>query len=108
VWALAPKRTRSEVIHWEDFRSSQLADKCLAMVAFTHDEYTIGWIFPLGVTLTVATTMLDGEHEPLPRSRSDDNIYTLERIGKHNVVLACLPLGKLGVHSVAAVAFHTF
>jgi hypothetical protein len=37
--------------------------------------------------------MLDEEHEPLEQKSGDHNSYTLGRIGKHNVVIACLPGG---------------
>ncbi|KAK2732603.1 ankyrin repeat-containing protein [Colletotrichum kahawae] len=48
--------------------------------------------------------MLDDEHHPLPQSSRDDNVYTLGSIGRHNVVLACLPYGQMGNHSAAVVA----
>jgi hypothetical protein len=34
----------------------------------------------------------------------DTNLYTCRRIGKHNVVIACLPDGQTGTNSAAAVA----
>jgi nucleoside phosphorylase len=50
--------------------------------------------------------MLDGEpHPPLaPRSLSDQNIYTLGNISGHNIVLACLPAGRTGIHNASTVA----
>lgn len=48
--------------------------------------------------------MLDSEHE-LPSNPSGDvNVYTLGSIGKHNIVMACLPKGKQGTTSAAVVA----
>jgi hypothetical protein len=34
------------------------------------------------------------------------NLYTLGRIGEHNVVIACLPAGQIGNNSAAAVAMQ--
>ena len=48
--------------------------------------------------------MLDEEHQDLPQDHNDANIYTLGRIGEHNVVLACLPAGQTGTNSAAVVA----
>ncbi|KAF4858537.1 hypothetical protein CGCSCA2_v007128 [Colletotrichum siamense] len=71
----------------------------------SHDDYTVGWISALPLELAAARAMLDEEHPPLPPlSRQDDNIYTLGAIGKHNVVMACLPSGKMGNNSAAAIA----
>jgi nucleoside phosphorylase len=50
--------------------------------------------------------MLDERHEMLPQPATDDNNYTLGRIGQHNVVIACLPAGVTGVTSAARVAEH--
>ncbi|KAI9040290.1 uncharacterized protein KD926_008380 [Aspergillus affinis] len=66
----------------------------------TEADYTIGWICALDVELRAATVMLDEIHKGLPGKR---NIYTLGAIGKHNIVVACLPLGKYGTNSAAAV-----
>ena len=48
--------------------------------------------------------MLDERHEMLPQPSTDDNNYTLGRIGPHNVVMACLPAAVTGVTSAARVA----
>jgi nucleoside phosphorylase len=48
--------------------------------------------------------MLDEEHEGFDHVANDTNIYTLGRIGEHNVVIACLPEGQTGTNSAAAVA----
>jgi nucleoside phosphorylase len=47
--------------------------------------------------------MLDEEHHDLPRDDNDSNLYTLGHIGKHNVVTVCLPAGRTGTNSAAAV-----
>jgi len=40
--------------------------------------------------------MLDVPHADLPKPSNDHNIYALGSIGKHSVVMACLPKGKFG------------
>jgi hypothetical protein len=48
--------------------------------------------------------MLDKEHKDLPQDFTDTNLYSFGRIGEHNVVVACLPVGQMGNNSAAAVA----
>ena len=48
--------------------------------------------------------MLDEVHQDLDGAQGDKNIYTLGRIGKHNVVMACLPSGATGITPAAKVA----
>ncbi|KAK6336293.1 hypothetical protein TWF696_001855 [Orbilia brochopaga] len=48
--------------------------------------------------------MMDESHLDLPPSDHDTNIYTLGRIGQHNIVIACLPAGFVGIASAASVA----
>ena len=50
--------------------------------------------------------MLDEEHEKPHHDANDTNVYTLGRIGEHNVIIACLPEGQTGTNSAAAVAVH--
>lgn len=57
----------------------------------SHDAYRVGWICPLEVEQIAAMEMLDEEHQPLPQSRGDTNIYNLGSINGHNVVIAGLP-----------------
>ncbi|KAL4949708.1 nucleoside phosphorylase domain-containing protein [Aspergillus filifer] len=47
--------------------------------------------------------MLDKRHGDLSKPHSDSNTYTLGSIGKHNVVIACLPEGKYGTNAAANV-----
>jgi nucleoside phosphorylase len=56
----------------------------------TSSEYTVGWICVLEVEQIAGSEMLDEEHERLPQSPIDHNIYTLGSIGGHNVVIAGL------------------
>jgi nucleoside phosphorylase len=70
------------------------------------DDYTVGWVCALPIELSVAQEMLDEEHGNLPQDSDDANVYTLGRIGEHNVVLGCLPAGQTGTNSATAVAMQ--
>ncbi|KAK8186898.1 ankyrin repeat-containing domain protein [Phyllosticta capitalensis] len=76
------------------------------------DIYTVGWICAIRTEFTAARQFLDEEHElPSRASCNDNNAYTVGRIGKHNVVIALLPIGGYGVVPAAAVArdmLHSF
>jgi nucleoside phosphorylase len=77
----------------------------------TYKDYTIGWICALSGELLAARAVLEEEHPSLRQPQRDQNSYTLGRIGKHNIVIACLPSGKYGTTSAANVAkdlFRTF
>ena len=71
---------------------------------FHHLDYTVGWICALPTELAAAVAMLDERHDSLPQNPHDDTNYSLGRIGNHNIVIACLPLGVIGVTSAASVA----
>ena len=73
-------------------------------LGFTNNDYTVGWICALPIELAASTAMLDEQHPELPQDEKDSNTYTLGRIGPHNVVLACLPLGATGIHPAAIAA----
>lgn len=75
-----------------------------AQPARSHGDYTVGWISALPLEYTAAQAMLDQVHPSLDQDPEDDNVYTLGAIGKHNVVLACLPDGQMGTNSAAVVA----
>jgi nucleoside phosphorylase len=68
------------------------------------DDYTVGWVCALPVELAAAQEMLDEELDTPPYDAHDTNLYTCGRIGKHNVVIACLPEGQTGTSSAATVA----
>ncbi|CAH0024927.1 unnamed protein product [Clonostachys rhizophaga] len=77
----------------------------------THNDYSIGWICALPKEQTAAKAMLDKFHGPLSKPKEDHNAYTLGSIGKHNIVIACLPRGEMGTSSAAVSAAqmaHTF
>ena len=67
-------------------------------------EYTVGWVCALPVELAAAQAMLDKEHEKLPEDDLGSNLYKFGRIGNHNVVLVCLPAGRIGIVPAAVGA----
>jgi len=68
-------------------------------------EFHIGWICAVEVEYVIASELLDEEFPEAPQvSPGDDNLYTCGRIGRHNVVMACLSKGKYGLTSAASVA----
>ncbi|KAL3479372.1 hypothetical protein BJX99DRAFT_222521 [Aspergillus californicus] len=71
-----------------------------------HADYTVGWICALPKEMAAATAMLDEVHEGLPIQPSDHNTYTLGKLGKHNIAIACLPSGIYGLASASTVAMH--
>lgn len=64
------------------------------------DKYTVGWVSALPIELAAAKVMLDEEHGT---ETGGSALYTLGRIGDHNVVLGCLPAGQMGTSSAAVV-----
>ncbi len=60
----------------------------------------------LPIELAAAQEMLDEEHPDLERdpADNDENLYSLGSIGGHNVVIVCLPAGRVGNNPAAAVA----
>ncbi|KAH6853293.1 nucleoside phosphorylase domain-containing protein [Chaetomium sp. MPI-CAGE-AT-0009] len=68
-----------------------------------HSDYTVGWVCALPSELTAATAMLEDTHPDLSKPGDDTNAYTLGSISGHNIVIACLPMGKIGNSSAAAV-----
>src|SRR5271170_6672815 len=70
----------------------------------THNDYTVGWVCALPKEQAAATAMLDQRHDRLPKPPNDHNTYTLGSIGKHDIVIVCLPKGKLGTSLAATVA----
>jgi nucleoside phosphorylase len=71
------------------------------MPRLPHEEYTVGWVCALPIELAAAREMLDEEHEDLER---DENLYSLGSIEGHNVVIVCLPAGRIGNNPAAVVA----
>lgn len=67
-------------------------------------DYMVGWICALPKEQTVAKAMLDKIHPDLPKPANDKNTYTLGSIGRHNIVIACLPKRQIGTNSAGVVA----
>ncbi|KAE8416243.1 hypothetical protein BDV36DRAFT_297216 [Aspergillus pseudocaelatus] len=69
------------------------------------DKFQIGWICALPVEAAAAKEMLDENFGFLEeQDTTDPNIYTLGRIGEHNIVIACLPAGQYGNTAATIVA----
>ncbi|OGE53750.1 hypothetical protein PENARI_c007G07930 [Penicillium arizonense] len=69
------------------------------------ETFQIGWICALPIEAAAAMEMLDEDFGPLDsQDMSDSNTYTLGRIGKHYVVIACLPAGQYGNNAATTVA----
>jgi nucleoside phosphorylase len=72
---------------------------------YLNETYTVGWMSALPSELAAAKASLDETHgNPQRRHSCDKNIYTLGRIGGHNVVLAVLPSGEDGKVAAAVAA----
>jgi nucleoside phosphorylase len=76
------------------------------------EDYTVGWICAIATEYVAAQAFLDEKHDRpacLPPHNKTD--YTLGRVGKHDVVIAVLPMGEYGTSSAARVAedmMHSF
>jgi nucleoside phosphorylase len=68
------------------------------------EDYTVGWICAVQTEYVAACELLDEEHPLLTTPPHDENVYTLGRIGDHNLIIACLPKGRYGLTSAASVA----
>jgi nucleoside phosphorylase len=75
-------------------------------------DYTVGWICAISTEYVAAQVFLDEKHErPEFVSHNDNTVYTVGRIGKHNVVIAVLPDGEYGISAATSVAkdlLHSF
>ncbi|KAK4223218.1 hypothetical protein QBC38DRAFT_517311 [Podospora fimiseda] len=71
----------------------------------SRDDYTVGWICALPLEMAAAKSMLDNIHADLPTDplSNDTNAYILGDLCRHNVVVACLPVGVYGTTSAAIV-----
>jgi nucleoside phosphorylase len=68
------------------------------------EEYQIGWICALPIEAAAAQEMLDESFGTLEeQDNTDTNIYTLGRMGKHYIVIACVG-GHYGTTSATIVA----
>ncbi|KAG9962670.1 purine and uridine phosphorylase, partial [Aureobasidium melanogenum] len=78
----------------------------MASPRLSREAYAIGIICALFEEKAAVEAMLDERHEALDQKREDTNSYTFGKIGKHNVVIACLPGGFQGTAAAATVAIH--
>jgi nucleoside phosphorylase len=67
-------------------------------------DYKVGWICALPFEAAAAETMLDNQYPDLPLDPYSSTLYTLGRVGPHNVVIACLPRGRPGLSAASVVA----
>lgn len=72
----------------------------------SHDDYTVGWVCALPIEMGAAKLMLDEVHDDLPLSSTDHNTYILGSMKGHNIVIACLPSGEVGLVSANTVAMQ--
>lgn len=71
----------------------------------SRQDYTVGWICAVSCEYSAAQAFLDEEHGKAEYiSPKDNNVYTLGKIGNHNVVIAALPQGEYGKAAAAGVA----
>ncbi|POR31456.1 Uncharacterized protein TPAR_08331 [Tolypocladium paradoxum] len=96
--------TRNDTDKMESLPTSRGREQTRAPKRLTHADYAVGWVTALPLELAAAQTMLDEIHDSLPQEPNDSNTYTLGRIGRHNLVMACLPAGKYGTTGAAVVA----
>src|SRR5271156_4353693 len=68
------------------------------------DDYQIGIICALAIEAAAMVAMLDETYAKLPKGKDDPNDYTFGRVGLHDIVIACLPAGSLGIGPAATVA----
>ena len=62
----------------------------------SQDLYTVGWVCALPEELAAAKEMLDEDHGLV--SYGDKNIYTLGRIGNHNIYCHRVPANEPNRH----------
>ncbi|PWY96690.1 purine and uridine phosphorylase [Aspergillus sclerotioniger CBS 115572] len=66
--------------------------------------YHLAYITALPSELTAALTLLDTLHGiPQSQPAEDPNAYILGAIGPHNIVMVCLPAGRMGTAAAATV-----
>ncbi|KAF3112319.1 hypothetical protein TWF706_010906 [Orbilia oligospora] len=67
-------------------------------------DYSVGCICAIPIELTAVLAILDETYPQLDAADGDTNLYNFGRIGRHNVVISCLPAGRYGVASAGIVA----
>jgi nucleoside phosphorylase len=83
---------------------SSVVNSAITMAPPALEEYQIGWICALPIEAAAAQEMLDERFGTLEeQDHADTNIYTLGRMSKHYIVIACLG-GHYGTTSATIVA----
>jgi len=59
--------------------------------SLSNDDYIVDWICALYIEMAAAQAMLDHVHDIPLKDPIDSNAYALGSIGRHNIVIACLP-----------------
>jgi nucleoside phosphorylase len=85
-----------------EYSTSAPTQPQISVTAIT--DYQIGWICALPFETAAAEVMLDERYPDIPRDSHASTLYTLGRIGSHNVVIACLPRGRPGTSAASVVA----
>ncbi|KAJ5741013.1 hypothetical protein N7493_000885 [Penicillium malachiteum] len=69
-------------------------------------QFTVGWITAIETEYLAARQILDVEYDSkkIRLPTGDTNVYTLGRVGEHNVVIATLPPNMYGTRSATAMA----
>lgn len=86
-----------------DYATKRKANGSPQAIKLSHNAYTVGWVCALQKEQTAAMAMLDQIHADLPKPVTDQNTYTLGSIGRHNIVIACLPTYGSTSASVVAI-----
>ncbi|KAM0263764.1 hypothetical protein ACHAQJ_001080 [Trichoderma viride] len=69
------------------------------------ETFTVGWICAIQEEYEAACAMLDEDLDgPEVAKQNDSNTYFFGRIGKHNIVISCLPVGRHGTSPATRVA----
>ncbi|KAK6356092.1 hypothetical protein TWF718_000466 [Orbilia javanica] len=69
-------------------------------------DYSVGWICAIPIELAAVLAILDETYPQLDAADGDTNVYRFGRIGRHNVVISCLPEGRYGLTRAGIVAAH--
>lgn len=67
-------------------------------------DYSVAWISAIQKEYLIACALLDDEHDHPIDIGNDDNCYTFGSIGEHNVVIASLPMARMGLTQAGMLA----
>ncbi|KAJ5609917.1 hypothetical protein N7528_009183 [Penicillium herquei] len=85
---------------------SQTEPPCISDELPLFRQFTVGWITAIETEYLAARQILDVEYDSkkIRLPTGDTNVYTLGRVGEHNVVIATLPPNMYGTRSATAMA----